>query len=80
MRSQRGNPGETEYSVCIDCRWFDAVDDLDRDRGYRGACPECGSANTTAVFVDEYGPDRVDEQITATVESEYSNVAPRTCD
>ncbi len=40
----------TEYAVCHDCGWEAPVGECERDRGYRGPCPDCGSAKTSSQF------------------------------
>jgi len=51
-RCRKCEPPElpAEYAVCHDCGWESPVDECERDRGYLGACPACGSAKTSSQF------------------------------
>lgn len=49
---QKCRPPEkpVEFAVCGNCGWESPADECDRDRGYKGACPSCGSAATSSEF------------------------------
>jgi len=51
-RCRKCDPPETpaEYAVCHGCGWDAPIDECERDRGYQGPCPACGSAKTSSQF------------------------------
>jgi hypothetical protein len=43
----------TEFAVCRDCGWQCPIEECEREKGYKGACPACGSPKTTSAFREE---------------------------
>jgi len=52
---QKCDPAEkpVEYAVCDECDWMSPVDECEREKGYKGACPACGSAYTRSAFISD---------------------------
>jgi hypothetical protein len=50
----------TEFAVCLDCERESPVGECERNRGYKGACPACGSPKTTSEFRLSQDTDQTD--------------------